>query len=152
MKNGVSTGIKRVNLICSRDTADGVYPPLILGLQAARAGAETVIFFTFDGLNVIRKGGAKKIKYYPKGLLGAIPGLPAMMARMLSGLAESRAGVPDIETLLEMCQLEGVKFHACLMTMQMMNLSPSDLIEGVEVADAAGYMQKALVSDVNLFI
>ncbi|MBF7084283.1 DsrE/DsrF/DrsH-like family protein [Desulfallas sp. Bu1-1] len=143
---------KRANFICSRNTLDGVYPPLILALQAKRAGAETMIFFTFDGIDVIRKDGLKKIKYYPNGLLGALPGVPAASTRMMTKLAEERAGVPNIETLLEMCRLEGVKLHACLMTMQMMNLQPEDFIEGVEVSDAASYIKTALESDVNLFI
>lgn len=143
---------KRANFICSRNTLDGVYPPLILALQAKRAGAETMIFFTFDGIDVIRKDGTKKIKYYPNGMLGALPGVPAASAKMMTRLAEERAGVPNIETLLEMCRLEGVKFHACLMTMQMMNLQPEDFIEGVEVSDAASYIKTALESDVNLFI
>ncbi len=143
---------KSANFICSRNTADGVYPSLILALQARRAGAETMVFFTFDGINVIRKNGAKAIKYFPNGLLGAIPGVPSVFGKAMTGMAEKKAGVPNIETLLEMCQLEGVKFHACLMTMQMMNIKKEDLIDGVEVSDAAGYIKRALNSDLNLFI
>jgi len=142
----------RANFICSRNTVDGVYPPLILALQAKRAGAETMIFFTFDGIDVIRKDGVNKIKYYPKGIMGVLPGVPAASTRIMTKLAEDRAGVPNIETLMEMCQLEGVKFQACLMTMQMMNLTPEDLIDGVEVSDAAGYIKTALKSEVNLFM
>ncbi|WP_027364037.1 DsrE/DsrF/DrsH-like family protein [Desulfotruncus alcoholivorax] len=143
---------RKANFICSRNTIDGVYPPLILALQAQRAGADTMIFFTFDGIDVIRKNGAKKIKYYPNGMLGAIPGVPGVSARMITKLAENRAGVPNIETLLEMCQLEGVKFHACLMTLQMMDIKDEELIDGVVVSDAASYIKTALESDVNLFI
>ncbi|SFG69600.1 Peroxiredoxin family protein [Desulfotomaculum arcticum] len=143
---------KKANFICSRNTIDGVYPPLILALQARRAGADTMIFFTFDGIDVIRKNGAKKIKYYPNGMLGAIPGVPGVSARMITKLAEDRAGVPNIETLLEMCQLEGVKFHACLMTLQIMDIKNEELIEGVVVSDAASYIKTAMESNVNLFI
>lgn len=152
MDNCKDKNPKRANFICSRNTADGVYPPLILALQARRTGAETMIFFTFDGVNVIRKNGAKTIKYYPNGLLGAIPGISSVFGKLMAGMAEKKAGVPNIETLLEMCRLEGVRFHACLMTMQMMDIKKEDLIDGVEVSDAAGYVKKALDADLNLFI
>ena len=42
--------------ICSRDTLDGAYPPLILAINAARAGMETKVFFTFMGINLACKG------------------------------------------------------------------------------------------------
>jgi len=143
---------KRVLLICPDNTLDTVYPALILSLQAARAGAESMVFFTFDGIKVVLKGGIKKVKYYPKGFLGAIPGIPKLFTKMMIKLAEERAGVPRPEDLLEMCQLEGVKFYACLMTIQMMNLKKEDFIEGVEIIDAEGYMKLALDADVNMFI
>lgn len=143
---------KKVLLICSRNTLDGVYPPLILGLQGVRAGAETAIFFTFNGLDVIRKGGVKKVKYFMPGLLGAVPGMPALATRMMLGMAEKKANVPPPAELLEMARLEGVKFYGCLMTMQMMGLTKDDLIEGAELIDAAGYMRMALEADVQLFI
>jgi len=145
-------GKKKVLLICSRNTIDGVYPPLILALQAVRAGAEASIFFTFMGIEAVRKGGIKKAKFFPAGLMGVIPGMPAMATKMMLGLAEKKANVPPPADLLEMCRLEGVKLYGCLMTMDMMGLKESDLIEGAKVIDAAGYMQMALEADVNLFI
>ncbi len=143
---------KRVLLICPDNTLDTVYPALILSLQAARAGAESMVFFTFDGIRVILKDGIKKVKYYPKGFLGAIPGIPKLFTKMMIKLAEERAGVPSPDMLLEMCQIEGVKFYACLMTIQMMNLKKEDFIDGVEIIDAEGYMKLALDADVNMFI
>lgn len=142
---------KKVTLICSRSTVDGVYPPLILGLQAARAGADAMIFFTFDGINVIKKGGMEKLKYYPPGVAGVIPGMPSAAARMMLKMAEDRANVPPPGDLLEMCVYEGVNLYACKMTMDMMNLRKEDLVEGVEVIDAAGYIKMALSADVNMF-
>lgn len=143
---------KRVLLICPDNTLDTVFPALILSLQAARAGAESMVFFTFDGVKVLLKNGIKKVKYYPKGLLGAIPGIPKLFTKMMLKLAEERAGIPSPDLLLEMCQIEGVKFYACLMTVQMMNLKKEDFIEGVEIIDAEGYMKLALEADVNMFI
>jgi len=143
---------KKVLLICSDNTLDTVYPALILSLQAARAGAESMVFFTFDGIKAILKNGIKKVKYYPKGFLGAIPGIPTLFTKFMIKLAEERAGIPSPDLLMEMCQIEGVKFYACLMTIQMMNLKKEDFIEGVEIIDAEGYMKLALEADINMFI
>jgi len=143
---------KRVTLICSRNTLDGMYPPLILALNAVRAGAEAMVFFTFQGLDVVTKKGYQKIKFYPPGLCGVIPGLPALATRMMCRLAEERANVPSPAELMEMCRYEGVKFYACQMTKDMMAVRDEDLLEGVQVIDAGGYMKLALQSDVNMFI
>ena len=51
--------------ICSRDTLDGAYPPLILAINAARAGMEAKVFFTFMGINLACKGGIEKAKFIP---------------------------------------------------------------------------------------
>lgn len=143
---------QRITLICARNTLDGVYPPLILALQAVRAGAETAVFFTFDGIHAIRRGGIKKAKYYPPGLLGTIPGVAVLAAAVMRRLAERRANVPPPEDLLEMCRYEGVKLYGCKMTVDMLGLDPGDFVEGVEFIDAQGYMQLALQADVNMFI
>ncbi|MGO0122324.1 DsrE/DsrF/DrsH-like family protein [Desulfothermobacter acidiphilus] len=143
---------KKATFICARNTLEGVYPPLILALQAVRAGAETSLFFTFDGINAVRKGGIKKAKYFPPGLLGVIPGIPALATRMMVRMAEENAGIPRPEDLLEMCQLEGVKLYACQMTVDMMKLRPEEFLPGVEIIDAPGYMKLALAADINIFV
>jgi len=75
--------------ICSRDTLDGVYPPLLLAINARRQGMDAAVFFTFMGLNVIRKGWTKKIKFQPPGFLGAIPGMASMATGMMKKKIES---------------------------------------------------------------
>ncbi|ACX52130.1 conserved hypothetical protein [Ammonifex degensii KC4] len=143
---------KKATFICARNTLEGVYPPLILALQAVRAGVDTSVFFTFDGINAVRKEGIKKAKYFPPGILGVIPGIPALATKMMIKMAEERAGIPRPEDLLEMCQLEGVKLYACKMTVDMMGLKKEDFIPGVEIIDAPGYMKLALASDINIFV
>ena len=81
-----------------------------------------------------------------------IPGISTLFTKMMIKLAENKARVPCPEVLLEMCQLEGVKFYACYMTAKMMNLEKEDFIDGVEIIDAQGYMKLALDADVNMFI
>ncbi|MFZ5633859.1 MAG: DsrE/DsrF/DrsH-like family protein [Bacillota bacterium] len=143
---------KKVTLICSRSTLDGVYPPLILALQAARAGADALVFFTFDGMNAVKKGGLDNHKYYPPGLLGAIPGIPSMAGQKMVKLAEEKANIPTPREIFEMCRLEGVKFYGCRMTMDMMGIKDEELIEGVNVTNSEGYIKMALSSDVNMFV
>jgi peroxiredoxin family protein len=59
--------------ITSKDTLDGAYPGLVLGINARRLGMDASVFYTFMGLNVIRKGWAEKAKFQPPGFMGAIP-------------------------------------------------------------------------------
>lgn len=143
---------KKITLICSRNTIDGAYPPLILALQAVRKGADTNVFFTFMGIEVIKRGGAEKVKFFPPGLMGVVPGMPALATKMMLNMAEKRAQVPSPAELLEMCLHEGVKLWACKMTMQMMDLTEKDLVEGAQITDAANYIDMALESNLSLFI
>jgi peroxiredoxin family protein len=69
---------------------------------------------------------------------------------MMKGKIE-KAEVPSIGDLIEMAQLEGVKFVACRMTMDMMELKPEDLIDGVEVQTAEDYLKHARNCKINMF-
>jgi peroxiredoxin family protein len=145
---------KKVNLICSRNTIDGVYPPLILAINAAREGADAKVFFTFGGIEILLKknyeNDYKNVKYHMPGFIGAIPGMTKLATWMIKKKI-GEANIPDVKELIEMAQLEGVKFIACLMTMDMMGLTEKDLIEDVEVMDANQFMKLALASDLNMF-
>ncbi|RLI76122.1 hypothetical protein DRO97_01645 [Archaeoglobales archaeon] len=143
------------SLICSRNTIDGVYPPLILAINAVREGAEAKVFFTFSGLEVILKRNyqnkLKNVKYYMPGFIGAIPGMTKLATWMIKKKIED-ANIPDIKELLEIAQLEGVRFIGCLMTMDMMGVTKDDLIDRCEVMDANQFVKLALESDINMFI
>lgn len=139
------------SFICSRDTMDGVYPPLLLAINARRQGMDTSIFFTFMGLNAIRKGWARKVKFHPPGFMGAIPGMSAMATGMMKKKIDN-AGIPPVEDLMDMAVAEGVRFVACKMTVDMMELSEEDFLEGVEVWTAEDYMKYAKTCKINMFI
>lgn len=136
--------------ICSRDTLDGAYPPLMLAINACRQGMDATVFYTFMGINVIRKGRAKRSKFIPAGFLGAIPGMASVATWMMKRQID-KAGMPTVEELLEMAQLEGVKFVACKMTMDMMELKPEDFIEGIEIQTAEQYIKHAKDCKLNMF-
>ncbi|NTV42755.1 MAG: hypothetical protein HGA63_05585 [Syntrophobacteraceae bacterium] len=136
--------------ICSRDTLDGAYPALVLAINARRLGMEATVFYTFMGINVIRKGGSGKCKFIPPGTLGAIPGMSAVATRMMRKQI-LEAGIPSVDELMEVAQLEGVKFVACRMTIDMMGLKEDDFIDGVEVQTAEDYLKHAKDCKINMF-
>lgn len=145
-----STEKKRYTFICSKGTLDGAYPSLVLGLNARRLGHEVFLFYTFMGINVVRKGYMAKLKFHPPGFLGAIPGMSTLATNMMEKQIEE-ANIPSIDELFEMAQLEGVHMVACKMTMDMMKIPESDLIEDVEIMNAEQYLKLAETSAINMF-
>ncbi len=136
--------------ICSRDTLEGAYPALVLGINARRLGLETKIFYTFMGLNVIRKGWIDKVKFNPPGSLGAVPGMSSLATWLMKRQIQ-QANIPHLDDLQEMAQLEGVEFVACQMTVDMMGLSQEDFIDGVVIQAAEEFMKYALECKLSLF-
>lgn len=136
--------------ICSRDTLDGAYPALVLAINARRLGMEATVFYTFMGINTIRKGGAAKCRFIPPGPMGAIPGMASVATHMMKKQIDE-AEIPTVEELMEVAQLEGVKFVACRMTMDMMKLSAEDLMEGIEIQTAEDYLKHARSCKINMF-
>lgn len=141
---------ERACFICSRDTMDGAYPALILGINAARLGMETRVFYTFMGVNLVRKGGIEKAKFVPTGFMGAVPGMSSMATAMMKKKIE-KAQIPTLPDLMEMAQLEGVELIACRMTFDMMELKDEDMIEDVTIWDAEQFMKYAKEAKLCLF-
>jgi peroxiredoxin family protein len=146
----MSENAEKAAFICSRDTLDGAYPALVLGINARRMGMDTTVFFTFMGLNVIRKGWLDKIKFHPPGAMGAVPGMARMATWMMKQKME-KAQIPDLEDIQTMAQLEGVQFIACRMTVDMMELKEEDFIEGVEIWTAEDFLKYAKDCTISLF-
>jgi len=136
--------------ITSRDTLDGAYPGLILGINARRLGMKSKVFYTFMGINVIRKGWAEKAKFLLPGFMGAIPGMTAIATWMMKAKIE-KAQIPALPDLQEMAMLEGVEFVACKMTVDMMGFTQNDFIEGVVIQTAEEFMKYAKDCNICLF-
>ena len=136
--------------ITSKDTLDGVYPGVILGINSLRLGMDATVFYTFMGINVIRKGWAEKVKFQPPGFMGALPGMANMATWMMKGKME-KANIPTLPDLQEIASLEGVKFVACKMTVDMMELKQDDFIEGVTIMTAEDFMKYAKDCKVLLY-
>lgn len=141
---------KRCAFICSRDTIEGIYPSLVLAINAVRLGYDTTIFHTFLGLNAIRKGRAKKAKFHLPGFLGAIPGMTYLSTFMMKRQI-TKARIDSVEEMQEMAQLEGVKLVACKMTIDMMGIDESEFLDGVEVMTAEEFLKYAPEAQVAMF-
>ena len=156
---------KKLAIIATKGSLDWAYPPLILGSTAAALGYEVEIFFTFYGLQILRKQLDLKVtplgnpgmpmpmnmdKWFP--VLGtALPGMESMMTSMMKKKMASK-GVASLEELRELCLEAEVRFIACQMTVDLFDLNSSDFIDGVEYAGAARFFEFAGESDICLYI
>ncbi|WP_029897563.1 DsrE/DsrF/DrsH-like family protein [Desulfohalovibrio reitneri] len=141
---------EKAGFICVKDTLDGGYPALVLGINAARQGMESKIFYSFMGLNLVMEGGAERAKYIPPGLMGAVPGMSTIATGMMKKKIE-KANIPSLADLQEMAQIEGVELIACKMTVDMMEIDEDKLIEGAVVWTAEDFLTYARKCSVCLF-
>ncbi|GBC69528.1 hypothetical protein HRbin01_01227 [archaeon HR01] len=139
----------KLSIILSKGTLDMAYPALMLANAAATMGMEVHLFFTFWGMNVIDKRKVSKLKVSPVGnpglpmpnILGVIPGMTALVTRMLKNRI-NKQNVPSIYELIKTAKENGVKFHACSTTMDVMGLKMKDFIAEVDdVVGAATFIQ-----------
>ncbi len=156
---------KKMAIIATKGALDWAYPPFILGSTAAALGFEVRIFFTFYGLQLLKKNLNLKIsplgnpgmpmpmgmdKWFP--VLGtAIPGMEAMMTMMMKSKMKAK-GVASIEELRSLSLEADVKMIACQMTVDLFDFKPSDLIDGVEFGGASMFLAYAGETDICLFM
>jgi peroxiredoxin family protein len=141
---------EKAAFICVKDTLDGAYPSLVLAINAARLGMESKIFYSFMGLNLVLQGGPDRAKFFPPGVMGAIPGMAQVATGMMKKKIE-KANIPSLADLQEMAQIEGVELVACKMTVDMMEIDEKKLIEGVTVWTAEEFMKYAKDCKICLF-
>lgn len=148
MSDESKTFPKRVALVCSNFTMQSAFGLLIIALNSARLGYSTLIYFTFEGLHMIRPGQLEKLKYYPTG----IDPSEASVDRYTNDLRVKmdKKNIPCIEDMLEMAQLEGVRLLACKTSADLFDLTKDDFIEGVEIMLASDFMKQATGSDLHL--
>jgi peroxiredoxin family protein len=152
---------KRLALVASKGTLDQAYPPLILATTAASLGWEVGIFFTFYGLDILHKKKSNKLKVAPlanpampvpvPNLIGAIPGMTAVATSMMKGWMK-KANIPDVGSFIDTCREMDVQLFACSTTMGVMGVEEEDLIEGVDIAGAAAFLDFASEAEVQMFI
>ncbi len=131
--------IKKVSIIVSRGSLDGVYPGLIMANGARMEGIEANLFFTFFGMDMIVNKRMDKIKIATVGnpgmhmpsLLGIIPGMSAMATSMMLKTMD-KIDIPPVREYVEMCHDAGCKFYACKATVDMFKLKKEDFCPQVE--------------------
>ena len=156
---------RKLTLIASKGTLDWAYPPFILASTAAAVGYQVTMFFTFYGLQLLRKDLNLKVsplgnpampmpmgmnKWFP--VLGTtIPGMDTMMTQMMKRTIKSK-GVATIQELRDLCLEAEVKMIGCQMTIDLFDMKREDFIDDIEIGGAATWMDNAGDSTVNLFI
>jgi len=138
------------------------YPPFVLASTASAMGWDVSIFFTFYGLQLLRKD-LSEVRVSPlanpampmpvpmPALLGAMPGMEAMATAMMKKKIQSK-GVASLEDLRAACVESGVRLIACQMTVDLFDYKPSDFIDGIELGGAATFLEFAGQANVSLFV
>jgi peroxiredoxin family protein len=135
------------------------YPPLLLATGARSMGLEASIFFTLYGVSILKKNANLKVAPIANpampmpvpNIIGALPGMTAMASMMMKGMFKKQA-VPTINELLAMAQESGVKLVACQMTLDVLGMKQSDLIEGIEFGGLATFIEYGMGATLTLFI
>ena len=148
MTDKINETVKKVVLVCSNFTMQSAFGLLILALNSTRLGYETLIFFTFEGLNLIRGGYMKKLLYFPTGVRCSQEDVQRFTQELRERM--DKKDIPYAEDMLEMAQLEGVRFFACKTSADLFDLEQEDFLEGVEIMLAGDFMKKAVGSDLHL--
>lgn len=144
---------------------DKVMAAFIIANGAAAMDDEVVIFFTFWGLNAIRKDSPVQApdKTFAQKMFGAMmprgPKKLGMSKMNFAGMGpklmqrEMKAqNVMSLPELIDTAREQGVKFIACTMSMDVMGLTKDELLDDIEYAGVASYLGEADESNVNLFI
>ncbi|MFA9465585.1 MAG: FAD-dependent oxidoreductase [Velocimicrobium sp.] len=143
---------------------DKVLASFIIANGAASMGRPVTMFFTFWGLNALRKTNAPVVKkpfidkmfgmMMPRGtkkLKLSKMNMSGMGTAMMKRVMHDKH-VDSLEDLMKQAMKNGVKLVACTMSMDVMGITKEEIIEGVEFAGVASYLGDAEESNVNLFV
>ncbi len=141
---------RKIAFICSKGNLDMAYPALIMGWAALGNGVDVTIFFTFWGLDMIRKQRVDHLEIAPvantsmkmsmmgvntgnlgiPNLMGVLPGMTAFSTSLMNKKMAA-LGVPPVKEYLQMLVDGGAKLYACKMSVDMFGLKMDDFIDGV---------------------
>lgn len=155
---------KNKTIVVFSDKMDRLMAALVIANGAAAMGRKVTLFFTFWGLNVLRKEKTVKAKkdfisrmfgkMMPKGH-NELP-LSQMnfggIGKMMMRLVMEKKQAPTLDELLESAKENGIRLIACQMTMEIMGIQQEELIDGVEFGGVATYLEESENSNMNLFI
>lgn len=153
---------KRMAIIATKGTLDMAYPPFILASTAAALGYEVQVFFTFYGLQLLKRD-LSDVKISPLAnpampmpvpmpvVVQMLPGMETMATMMMKQKIKSK-GVASLEELRDLCLEADVKFIACQMTVDLFDFEKKDFIDQVEFGGASTFMAFAGETDICLFV
>jgi peroxiredoxin family protein len=153
---------KKMAIIASKGALDMAYPPLILASTAAALGWEVQVFFTFYGLQLLRKdlsgiaisplaNPAMPMPMPMPVVVSVLPGMEAMATSMMKAKIKKK-GVASLEELRSLCLESDVKMIACQMTVDLFEFDKNEIIDGIVFGGAATFLQFAGETDVCLFV
>ena len=143
--------IEKVAIIISKGSLEGIYPGLIMANGARMEGIEADLFFTFFGLDAIRKNRYDKIKVATVGnpgmhlptWIGAIPGFSALATKLMNRQME-KIDMPPIPEFIQLVADSGAHLHACKATVDMFGLTTEDFVPQVDDIISVGeFYEKA---------
>ncbi|MGD2117081.1 MAG: DsrE/DsrF/DrsH-like family protein [Chromatiales bacterium] len=164
-----------MTLIATKGTLDMAYPPFILASTAAALGWDVSIFFTFYGLNLLKRDLDLKISPLgnpampmklpsgpnwikgksldiPNSVMSLLPGFDGIATSMMQKTMDNK-GIARIEELRELCIEADVNLVACQMTVDLFEYQKQEFIDEItEWVGAASFLPRALQADVNLFV
>ena len=131
--------IRKVSIIVSKGSREGIYPALIMANGARAEGMEANLFFTFFGLDAIHKERIDHIKVATVGnpgmhiptLIGGLPGMSALATHMMNKKMEG-LDIPPIGEFIEMIGDTGCGMYACQASVDMFGLSKDDFVDQVQ--------------------
>ncbi len=165
----------KLAMIATKGTLDLAYPPFILASTAAALGYEVGIFFTFYGLQLLRKdlSGLRvspignpdmpmKMPFGPKWFRSInwtipnvvqtnVPGFETLASTLMKKTIANK-GVASVEQLRDLCREAEVKFIGCQMTVDLFGFEHSDFIDGLDFAGATSFFEYAGDSDISLYM
>lgn len=126
---------KKVAVIATKGNLEDAYPPLNIAVAAAASGADVAIFFTFEGLKLIHKQADEIVQ-------------PSPGKEMIRD-ALAKHGIPKVSDLIEMAKESGVRLIACQMTCDVLGMPAEDLVDGIELAGAAAFLDFAMDANIT---
>ena len=148
--------------VVSKGTIDAAYPALILATTAAAMDMEAGVYFSFFGLNILKKANQDSLKLVPLGnpalpmpipnIISVLPGMTALATLMMKRDIRKK-GIATVPELMQTALESRVKLWPCQMAMDMFNIKKEELIDGLEApVGAATFLEYAAEADITLFI
>jgi peroxiredoxin family protein len=148
--------------VVSRGTIDAAYPAFILATAAAALEMEVGLYFSFFGLNILKKRQQDGLKLVPLGnpalplplpnIIAVLPGVTALATTMMKRDIKKK-NIATVPELIAIARETGVRIWPCQMAMDMFGLRKEDLIDGLpDPVGAATFLEYAGEADITLFI